>query len=172
MIKKVCTAFLIVIFYILQTTIFNKLQLASVSPNLLIILTFATGFIRGKKPGVYTGVFAGLLIDCFSGGVLGFNALIYMYIGYINGVFHSVFFDDDVKLPLLLVVCSDLLHSFAYYVLRFLLRNRLNFGTYFVKVMLPEMLYTLIVAIILYRFFLSLERRMDEWDRRRATNFD
>lgn len=48
MIKKVCTAFLIVIFYILQTTIFNKLQLASVSPNLLIILTFATGFIRGK----------------------------------------------------------------------------------------------------------------------------
>ena len=33
------------------------------------------------------GFFSGLMIDLFYGSLFGFYALLYMYIGYLNGVF-------------------------------------------------------------------------------------
>ncbi len=172
MLRKIITTFLIIAFYILQSTLFNSLSLASVSPNLLIILTFSIGFMRGKKAGMYAGFFCGLLLDCFSGSVLGFNALLFMYIGYVNGIFHRLFYDEDVTLPLCLVIASDFAYSFSFYIFRFLLRNRLNFGTYFIHVMLPEVLYTVIIAILIYRLLLKLNRFLEEREKRSETKFD
>ena len=54
---------LVLVFFLLQCTIFPSLQLGGVRPDLLIILTVATGIIRGKKDGVLVGFFSGLLID-------------------------------------------------------------------------------------------------------------
>lgn len=172
MLRKISTCILIFVFYILQCTLFNELSLASVSPNLMIIITFAIGFMRGRKAGIITGFFCGLLIDCFSGSVMGFNALIFMYIGYFNGVFHRLFYDEDVTLPLCLVVGSDFAYLFTFYVIRFLLRNCLNFGEYFAKVMLPEMLYTVIVAILIYRLLLKWNRFLEAHEKRSEANFD
>lgn len=172
MLRKVIFGFLIFIFYLLQCTLFNALSLASVSPNLLIILTFAVGFMRGRKAGICVGFLCGLLIDAFSGSVLGFNALIYMYVGYFNGIFHRLFYDEDVTLPLCLVIVSDFMYSFIFYVFRFLFRNRLNFGVYFVQVILPEMLYTVIIAILIYRVLLKLNRFLEEIEKKRGTKFD
>lgn len=172
MLRKLITCILIIVFYLLQTTLFKAWSLASVSPNLLIILTFSTGFMCGKKAGMYTGFLCGLLIDCFSGSVLGFNALVFMYIGYINGIFQRLFYDEDVTLPLCLVIASDFMYSFAFYIFRFLLRNRLDFGTYFIQIMLPEMLYTVIIAILIYRILLKLHRALEAHEKRRETKFD
>lgn len=172
MLRRIVTFILIVVFYFLQSTLFKALSLASISPNLLIILVFAIGFMRGKKAGMYAGFFAGLLVDCFSGSVVGFQALMYMYIGYFNGIFHKLFYDEDVTLPLGLVIASDFLYSFVFYIFRFLLRNRLNFGTYLIRVMLPEMLYTVIIAILIYRLLLKLHRALETYEKRSETKFD
>lgn len=172
MLRGFITCIMIILFYILQCTVFNSLSLASVSPNLMIILTFAIGFMRGTKAGITTGFFCGLLIDCFSGSVLGFNALIFMYIGYFNGIFHRLFYDEDVTLPLCLVVGSDFVYLFSFYVIRFVLRNRLNFGEYFTKIMLPEMLYTVIIAILIYRLLLKGNRFLEAREKRSEAGFD
>ena len=59
MLRKFVLTITILIFYLLQTTLFKALSLASVAPNLLIILTFAAGFMRGKKEGMFVGLFSG-----------------------------------------------------------------------------------------------------------------
>jgi len=59
--------------------------------------------MRGKKEGLYIGFFTGILLDIFSGSVIGINALIYMYIGYLNGYFRKMFYPEDIKLPMLLI---------------------------------------------------------------------
>ena len=94
---------LIIICYVLQCTLFQSLALASISPNLLIVVTSSFGFMRGKKEGLIIGFFCGFLIDIFYGDILGFYALMYMLIGYGNGFFHKIFFDEDVKLPMILI---------------------------------------------------------------------
>ena len=49
--------------FLLQTTLFAMFGIGGMRPNLLIIATASLGFLCGKKTGIYTGFFSGLLID-------------------------------------------------------------------------------------------------------------
>ncbi len=154
--KVVTTVILIFISFILQSTVFRSLAIQGIVPNLLIILTACSGFMQGERYGVFTGFVCGLLIDIFFFDIIGFYALLYMYIGYMNGLFHNIFYPDDVKLPLIMITVSDLLYSFFVYVLLFLLRSRFDFGYYFLNIILPELVYTIFVAVIFYPLLLLL----------------
>ncbi len=101
--RKITVILIVIICFLLQTTLFQTLSIASISPNLLIIVTASFGFMRGKKEGLLTGFLGGLFIDVFYGGTLGFYAMIYMYMGYINGFFRKIFFPEDIKLPIILI---------------------------------------------------------------------
>ena len=70
--RKIAIAILLIVCFILQTTVFKVLAVAGISPNLLIIVTAAFGFMRGRKEGMFVGFFAGLLIDLFYGTYIGF----------------------------------------------------------------------------------------------------
>ena len=74
--RKFSVFVIITVCFLLQTTLFQTLSLASISPNLLIVVTSAFGFMRGRKEGMWTGFFCGLLLDIFFGSVIGFYALI------------------------------------------------------------------------------------------------
>ncbi len=172
MLRKFIMTVLIFVFYLLQCTLFKKLSLASVSPNLLLILTFCAGFMSGKRNGMYVGFISGMLLDIFYGDVLGFNALLLLYIGYVNGMFNKMFYDEEITLPIVLLIGSEFAYTFVYYVFSFLLRGRLNIGYYFIHIMLPELAYTAIIAVLLYRLMLKLNRVLDEREKRSAAKFD
>ena len=78
--RFVITVVIMLACYLLQCTLFPSLELASVKPNLLLIVTAAYGFMRGPKTGMWIGFFSGLLIDIQFGTVLGLYALIYLMI--------------------------------------------------------------------------------------------
>ena len=82
--RKLCVFLIIAICFLLQTTLFQALSFASISPNLLVAVTSSFGFMRGRKEGMWIGFFCGLLLDIFFGSVIGFYALIYAYIGYVK----------------------------------------------------------------------------------------
>ena len=79
-----------------------------IRPNLLIIVTAAFGFMRGSREGMLVGFFSGLFVDIQFGDMIGFYALIYLLIGFINGLFEQMYFDEDIKLPLFLIVISEI----------------------------------------------------------------
>lgn len=108
------------------------------------------------------GFFSGLMIDLFYGSLFGFYALLYMYIGYLNGFFCKVFYDDDIKVHIVLVAASDLVYSLLMYVLLFLLRVRLHFFDYLAHIILPEMVYTVVLSILLYRLLFIINRKLTE----------
>ena len=118
--------------------------------------------MRGKKEGLLVGFFSGLMIDLFYGSLFGFYALLYMYIGYLNGFFCKVFYDDDIKVHIVLVAASDLVYSLLMYVLQFLLRVRLHFFDYLAHIILPEMVYTVVLSILLYRLLFIINRKLTE----------
>ena len=137
--------------------------MGGISPNLLIIVTAAFGFIRGQREGMYVGFIAGLLTDVLYGnGIVGLYALIYAFIGYLNGLFSRIFYPEDIKLPIFLIVISDLIYSFICYTLTFLLRSRLDLPFYLIHVIIPEMVYTALVTLIIYRFILGIEKSIEE----------
>lgn len=141
----------ILLCFLLQTTIFQWFSLARVVPNLLLILTATAGLTKGRKEGLLTGFFCGLLIDLSYGSIVGLYAFIFMTIGYLNGFCHRIFVKENMTIPLILVGLSDLFYFFLYYVFEYLLRGKLNIGFYFIHKGLPELIYTVILSVFLYK---------------------
>lgn len=169
--RKIAVFFIIIICFLLQVTLFQVWSFASISPNLLIVVTSAFGFMRGRKEGMWIGFFCGLLLDIFCGGVIGFYALVYMYIGYLNGFFRKRFFPDDVKMPILLIAASDLCYNLAVYVVLFLMRGKFRFDYYFMHIILPELVYTILITVFLYFVILKVNQKLEAIEKRSASKF-
>lgn len=169
--RKIITAIFIVIAFLLQSTILSRLTFADVRPNLMIIVTASFGFMRGRKEGMAVGFVCGLFADVFWGSLLGFYTLIYTVIGYLNGTFHRMFYDDDIKLPLVLIGASDLFYALAVYICLFMLQGEFIFSYFLGNVMLPELVYTILVTLILYQLILHVNRRLEAEEQRSASKF-
>ena len=59
--RKIVIALMILLCFLLQSTVFQALAIGSISPNLMIILTASFGFMGGRKEGMIVGFFCGLL---------------------------------------------------------------------------------------------------------------
>ena len=91
MLRFLVSFFLTIFCFVLQSTVFPAISFGGIVPNLMIVLTASFGFMRGEKSGLLFGFFCGLLADIFFGSFIGLYALIYMYIGYLNGQFHHIY---------------------------------------------------------------------------------
>lgn len=169
--RKITVFFIIVVCFLLQSTLFQALSFASISPNLLIVVVSSFGFMRGRKEGMWIGFFCGLLQDVFFGSVIGFYTLIYMYIGYINGFFRKIFFPEDIKLPLILISASDFSYSLLVYFFLFFLRGRFRFGYYLIHIIVPELVYTIVVTVGLYFVILKINQKLEAIEKRSASKF-
>ena len=169
--RKVTIFFIIVICFLLQSTVFQALSFASISPNLLIVVVSSFGFMRGRKEGMWIGLFCGLLLDIFFGDVFGFYTIVYMVIGYINGMFRKIFYPDDIKLPMMLIMGSNLVLGLIMYLLRFLPRKKVHFGYYLGHIIIPEMVYTLVITLGLYFILLKINQHLEKIEKRSAAKF-
>lgn len=171
-IKRIITIAILIIFcFLLQTSVFSRLELAGVTPNLLLILTASFGFMRGKKEGMAVGFFCGLLMDIFIGNYIGLCTLLYVYLGFFNGMFRKIIYGDDLKLPLLLIGGTDLLYGLIVYLYLFVMYQKGDIGFYFLNVMLPETIYTVLVAIFLYYLILKVNQWLEKSKKRSADKF-
>jgi rod shape-determining protein MreD len=127
--------------------------------------------MRGRKDGMWIGFFSGLLLDVFFGSVIGFYALIYMYIGYINGFFRKRFFPEDIKLPMILIAASSFVCNFLIYFFLFFLRGRFDVSYYIIHIMLPELIYTILITIFLYYIILKINQKLETIEKRSAAKF-
>ena len=162
--KRICMFFIVVLCFILQTTVLKAFEFGAVVPNLLLVITAAFGFVGGRKDGMFIGVFCGLFADVFYGQLFGYYTLLYTLIGYANGFFDAVFYDMDIKQPMFLIALSDLIYGLVQYFFQFLLRGKFNFGFYFTNVILPEFLYTVVLILFFYRGILWIYRKLDKMD--------
>ncbi len=157
--------------YLLQNNIFAVSPLISATPNLLLILTFSIGFIRGKTEGMLVGLFCGLLMDMGYSEVVGYYALIYLFVGYVNGSISQLFYTEFLNMPLLLCVLSDFLYNVYIYVFGFLTHGRMALSVYIPQVILPEVVYTSVLTLILYPQFLKLDAWFQSIEKRSAKRF-
>lgn len=156
--RKIASIICIVLALLLQTTIFRKLALSDVVPNLLLVVTVTYGYLRGRTSGLLIGFLCGLLLDCAYGSVIGLYAFIMMSIGFVIGFCQKVYFRNSLVLPLVLITSSDFIYSIYLYVTEFLMRGKLHFGFYFIHRILPEVVYTALVGIVVYRLMGVLEK--------------
>lgn len=169
--RKAMTFLIIFICFLIQSTILKTFELGSIRPNLLLIVVTSFGFIRGKKTGIWVGVICGLFADVFWGNLLGFYTLIYVIIGYINGSFRRLFYDEDIKLPLALVGMSEIIYGLIVYLCMFMLQGEFDFAYYLFHIILPELVYTVLVTLVLYQIILYFNHKLEKEEQRSASRF-
>ncbi|MBR6238467.1 MAG: rod shape-determining protein MreD [Lachnospiraceae bacterium] len=151
--------------FLLQSTLLSQFTIGDITPNLLIITVAATGLLLGRRFGMISGFIGGLVVDIFFGKVIGLYALLYMLIGYLNGLFRKTLFPGDFKLPIALIAGSDLAFGHGFYLLMFFFRGDFNYVYYLTKIILPEVIYTTIIAIFYFpviRFVIDRIKKHEE----------
>ena len=92
-------------------------------------------------------------------------------IGYANGFFKKLYYDENIKLPLLLIGGSELVYGILVYFFQFMLQSDFHFLYYLGHVIIPEMLYTVIITLIVYQLILRINRKLVEEENWSASRF-
>lgn len=159
MIRLLITSIIILINFITQTT--WAVNIFGITPNTAIIIIVSFAILKQENQGAVIGFFAGLLHDIFFGTIIGFNAFIYMYIGFLSGKPFKEFNTENYLLPILLVGVATFFYNFAHYVFHFLFRARLNLLYYSWSIMLPSVLYNIILTFPIYIFIYLINKRLE-----------
>ena len=128
---------LIIICFVLQTSLLPLIEIANINPNLLLILTVSFGLMRGRMEGMFVGFFCGFLYDIYFGFIIGPYMLIYMLIGYCNGFFHRLYQVDDILLPVIIMIFD----------------------------VIPDMFYTAILTVVVFKFFVFVNKTLKKFEK-------
>ncbi|MBR2189388.1 MAG: rod shape-determining protein MreD [Eubacterium sp.] len=162
--RIIISALAILVLSLLQMSVIPSVPVSFLRPNLLLILVVSIGFMRGKRSGIWMGFAAGLVLDLFYGPALGFQALLFMLIGFANGFLCKVFFDEDLKVPVILVSVSELFYGICYYLFYFLANGQFAFLKYLRIAILPEVISSVIFTLVLYKLVFWANQRLSAYE--------
>jgi len=151
--------------FILQTTIFEYIAVLGIKPNTAIVLIVCYSILRGDFEGAIFGFFTGLLQDLFFGKYIGLYALLGLLTGFVCGKPFKNFYRENYLLPLLLTAFSVIGYEFLFYATNFLFRAKVDWLYYLCRVILPEAVYTGLFSIPLYRLFYIVNSRLEKAER-------
>ena len=139
-----------IIIYLLQTTFFTSFTIAEIKPNLFIILMLYIGLYMGRSYGIIYGISYGIFIDIWIGRNIGITSICLAFIGLLGGVFDKNFSKDSRITILLMGTICTVLYEVALYILRNIIIGIDAEVIEFLKILLIEVIYNILLLIILY----------------------
>ena len=152
--KKIFINIVIVIsfifIYLLQANFFTWFKIAGVMPNLFIILMLYIGLFMGRTSAITYGIILGMLVDIFIGRRLGISSIMLAVIGVIANLFDKNFSKDNRITVMAMVGICTIIYETGVYVLSSLILD-INLEIFaFIKILIVEALYNVILTIIIY----------------------
>ena len=87
-----------------------------------------------------------------------------------NGCLSKYYYENYITLPLFLCTINEFLYNLYIYFFRFFIRAKMQFGYYFLHIIVPEIIISLLFTLLIYRFFLWYNRKLEILDRKQAVN--
>ncbi len=119
-------------------------------PNLFIVFVLFIGLFSSKTVGTVYGVAIGLMLDLLLGQQVGINAVTLGLIGFLAGIFDKNFSKDSRMTIMLMVLGSTIVVESLNYLLNYMFLSINVEIISFLKILLIEIIYNLILTIIIY----------------------
>lgn len=152
--RKVLTVIgLIIVFfliYFLQVNIFSTFTIAGVKPNLFVIYVLFIGLFANQFLGISLGVVFGIILDLLYGKTIGISAVMLCIIGYLGSYFDKNFSKENKLTIIFMVAGSTLIYELGTYFLNSIILEFSREYLYFIKIVVLEILYNVLLSIILY----------------------
>ena len=113
--KRIVLIFIIGLSAALQYGAVRYVNLAGVYPNVMLVATVIAGYALGGEAGGFAGLCLGLYQDAQSGGILGMNALFFLYSGVIAGFVPKKSRVGDLTAALIAVYALTVFYEGAVY---------------------------------------------------------
>ena len=141
----VCAA-LLILFAMLQTTVFSTLRPFGMTPDLMILFTLALSVSEGRRWGAVWGMAAAVLIESLDAPGMTLLPLLYMPVGYFGGVLCKYYFTGSAAVRALLTFAALPLRGIVTAVYTALSPISASAGEIFFEVVIPEAAATLLLA--------------------------
>jgi len=158
-------ALCILIIVVVQSTLLHYIKIHNVKPNLLIVFIVAVALMRGNIEGAAVGFFSGLLQDMLFGRIIGFYALLGMYLGLIVGSVYRRLYKENVLIVVFFTFVSTVVYEgLVYFFNSFgaIIDGQTDVLYAFKDVILPEAVYNSAVSIFMFIVVLKLHYRLEE----------
>lgn len=139
-----------IIIYLLETTLFSEFTIAGIMPNIFIILMLYIGLYMGRANGIIYGIIFGIFIDLWIGKTLGLTSIALAIVGLISGILDKTFSKDSRLIVLLMGMACTIIYEVAIYFMQYLVLGINVEILAFIKILLIEVIYNVIIIIILY----------------------
>ena len=141
------------IIYFLQENFFDWFTIAGVMPNLFIIYILFIGIFSGKNQGMIYGAGIGLMLDILIGDKIGIYAISLALVGLASGIFAKNFSKDGRMTIMLMVAALTFAFELLVYLLNYFILD-MNLEIFiFLRILIIEIIYNIILTIILYPLF-------------------
>ena len=74
-------------------------------------------------------------------------------------------------MPVLLIALSDIAYGMIIYIFQFLFRGRISLFFYLRRIIIPEVIYTALITLIVYRLLLALNHKLEKAEQRSVGSF-
>ena len=139
-----------ILIYFLQVNIFSAFTIAGVKPNLFVIYVLFIGLFANQAIGISLGVFFGIIIDLLYGKAIGPSAVMLCVIGYLGSYFDKNFSKENKLTIIFMVAGSSFIYEIGVYFLNSIILQFEREMLYFIKIVLIEILYNVLLSIIIY----------------------
>lgn len=142
--------------FIVQTTIIPHLRVFGAQPDLILIVVVTYAFIQGPNAGSIAGFFGGILQDLVLIRGVGLNVLCKTIMGYLGGLVERALFADNIVLIMIAIFVATILNQLIYAGLIFLLGEKVLFWSTFTGLIIPSALYNALLAPVVYYLLLRV----------------
>jgi len=170
--KRIITmTILLILNFILQSTLLQHIRLNSVIPNTAIVIIVSMSLLRGRTEGSIIGFCSGFLQDIFFGSSLGFYALLGMLIGYYIGKYHANYYRENFALPVFFCFIVTIIYETIIFIFGPFFNGSFNYIYFFIRKIIPCAVYTAVTAIIIYRLLFTINDILEKSEKHKRKLF-
>ncbi len=147
--KKFFLSLTLLVLFVIQTSIGDKLKIFSVSPNLILIFVILFSMNASILKSAIAGLICGLLTDSVGFWVIGYNALFMMYIGILTSVMSSRYYFETKLTTFIIVFVFTFIFGFINTVVSSVIVSKLPVWYITYRYILFECVYNSYVALVI-----------------------
>lgn len=147
--------------YFLQINIFSNLTIAGIKPNLFVIFILFIGLFANSSLSIASGIFIGLFLDLLYGKAIGVSAVMYCIVGYLATYFDKNFSKENKLTIILMCAGTTAIFEFGCYMLNSIIIGFSREYFLFLKTLIIEIIYNILLTIIIYPLIQKVGFSMD-----------
>ena len=145
-----CLILTFFIIYFLQANFFTWFNIATIMPNVYLILVLFIGLFVKRKIGLACGIGFGLYLDIVLGKTIGTSALALGIVGLLGEILSKNFSKDSRFIVCLMVIGTTAVYETIVYLLTMLRTEGTIEILAFLRILLIEMFFNGLITIIIY----------------------